>query len=265
MIKKLTLSILLASTALYADTIGGEISLGIYSHTPSGSASYTLPGTPLNSAVDLENDFGWSDDQDIILKAYFESPIPFMPNVKFAYSNLNQEGTGNVTDFSWGSIGGKGDIETDLALQVYDVTAYYEIVDNVVELDAGLTMRYLNGDITVTPTVGFDFTTPFGSISSPSIGVPYPTDIDMWIPMLYGKARFNVPNMDVSLQLEANVISYEETTFYDYELSARYTFSMELGLEAGYKSAHLDSEDLTDGLIVDVDFSGPYASIVWDF
>ena len=264
MLKKLTLSVLLASSALYADTIGGEISLGIYNHAPSGTASYTLAGA-VTESIDLEDDFGWSDDQDIILKAYFENPIPFMPNVKVAYSNLNQSGTGNVADFSWGPIGGEGDIDTDLALQMYDLTAYYELLDNVVELDAGLTMRYLGGDITVTPTVGFNFITPFGSMSSPAIGVPYTTDIDMWIPMLYGKARFNIPNTDISLQFEANAISYEETSFYDYELSARYTFSMGLGLEAGFKSMHLDSEDLADGLVVDMDFSGMYASIVWDF
>jgi hypothetical protein len=71
--------------------------------------------------------------------------------------------------------------------------------------------------------------------------------------------------MDISLQLEANAISYEETTFYDYELSARYAFSMGLGLEVGYKSIHLNSEDLADGLVVDMDVSGLYASMVWDF
>ena len=262
MIKKLALASLFASGTLYADTIGGEVSFGIYSHSPSGTASYTLPYAPLGTAIDLENDFGWSNTQDIMLKAYFELPVPLMPNVKFAYSNLNQDGTGNVADFSWGIISGDGDIETELALQMYDATAYYELLDNVVELDAGLTMRYLNGDIAVTPNASFNF----GPFSSPSIGLPSEVvDIDMWIPMLYGKARFNVPNMDLSLQLEANVIGYQETTFYDYELSARYTFSMGLGLEMGYKSMHLDSEDLADGLVVDMDFSGPYASIVWDF
>jgi len=262
MLKKLTLVSILASGALYADTIGGEISFGIYSHSPSGTASYTLPYTSFGSEIDLEDDFGWSTDQDIILKAYFETPIPLMPNIRFAYSNLNQEGTGNVADFSWGLISGSGDIGTALALQSYDATAYYELLDNVVELDAGLTMRYLNGDITVLPSANFNFA-PF---SPPSVSLPSETvDIDMWIPMLYGKARFNVPNMDLSFQLEANAIGYQETTFYDYELSARYTFSMGLGLELGYKSIHLDSEDLADGLVVDIDFSGPYASAVWDF
>jgi hypothetical protein len=40
---------------------------------------------------------------------------------------------------------------------------------------------------------------------------------------------------------------------------------MGLGLEGGYKFIHIDSEDLTDGLKTDADFSGPYASVVWDF
>ena len=262
MIKKLTLASLLAFTALYANTIGGEVSFGIYSHSPSGTASYSLPYISLGSEIDLENDFGWSNDQDIMLKAYFETPLPFIPNIKVAYSNLTQSGTGNVTDFSWGFIGGSGNIETALEVQNYDLTAYYELLDNVVELDAGLTMRYLNGDIAVTPGTSFTF----GPFSSPSIGLPSESvEIDMWIPMLYGKARFNIPNTDISLQIEANAISYEETTFYDYELSARYAFSMGFGLEAGYKSIHLDSKDLAAGLVVDTDFSGLYASIIWDF
>lgn len=262
MIKKLTLASLLASGSLYADTIGGEISFGIYSHSPNGTASYALPHTSLGSEIDLENDFGWSTDQDIMFKAYFETPLPLIPNVKVAYSKLTQSGTGYVSDFSWGLISGSGNIKTDLELQSYDATAYYEVLDNVVELDAGLTMRYLNGEIAVTPSANFNF----GPFSSPSIGLPSESvNIDIWIPMLYGKTRFNVPNMDLSLQLEANVIGYQETTFYDYELSARYTFSMGLGLEMGYKSIYLDSEDLADGLVVDMDFSGPYASVVWDF
>ena len=263
MIKKLTLAALLASGTLYADSIGGEISFGIYSHSPSGSASYTLPYLPLNESVDLENDLGWSNTQDVVLKAYFEHPLPFIPNVKLAYSNFNQSGDASVSSFSWGGIIElDGTVDTSLELQMYDLTAYYELLDNVVEIDAGLTLRYLNGDMTVTPTA--DFTLP-GFIPDLSLTAPQSTDIDMWMPLVYGKIRFNIPTTDISLQLEGNGITYQDTTFYDYELSARYTFSMGLGVEAGYKSMHLDSEDLADGLVVDVDSSGPYAAVVWDF
>ena len=258
MIKKLALASLLTSGALYADTIGGEISLGLFSHSPSGTASYTLPYTSLNSSVDLENDFGWSDEQNIMLKAYFENPMPFFPNAKIAYSNLSHAGQGTVDGFSWGEIISlNGEIDTSADFAMYDLTLYYELLDNVVEVDAGLTLRYLDGDIAVNTIANF------GPFSAPLIKES--TTFDLWIPMLYGKARFNIPNTDVSLQAEANIISYEETSFYDYEFSARYTLSMGLGLEAGYKSIHLDSEDLADGLVVDMDFSGPYASIVWDF
>ena len=262
MLKKLTIVSLLASAALYADTIGGEVSLGIYSHSPSGTASYTLPNTTLGSSVDLENDFGWDSTQDVMVKAYFELPLPFIPNLKLAYSNFDQSGTGTVNSFSWGNIQGDGDIDTALTLQMYDLTAYYELLDNVVDLDAGLTLRYLSGNLDVTPGANFTFSPlPPVSVTLPSES----TEIDLWIPMLYGKARFTIPATDVSLQFEANGITYQDTTFYDYELSARYTFAMGLGLEAGYKAMHLDSEDLADGLVVDVDSSGPYAAIVWDF
>lgn len=35
--------------------------------------------------------------------------------------------------------------------------------------------------------------------------------------------------------------------------------------EGGYKSIHLDSEDLYDGLVLNMDSLGSYASIVWNF
>jgi len=264
MIKKLTLTALLTASTLYADTIiGGEISLGMYSHSPSGSASYTLPFELSNPAVDIEDDLGWDTEQDIIFKAYFEHPVPLFPNVKVAYSGLSHSGQGTVEGFSWGNIIDlNGEIDTSLDTQMYDLTLYYELLDNVVEVDAGLTLRYLDGDIAVRTLANFDLPL-LPSLSAELINES--TNFDLWIPMLYGKARFNIPSTDISLQLEANAISYEETTFYDYELSVRYTLAMGLGLEGGYKSIHLDSEDLYDGLVVDMDSAGPYAAIVWNF
>ena len=246
MIKKLTLTALLTASTLYADTIGGEISLGIYSHSPSGIAAYQTVST-----VDLEDDLKWSDTEDIMLKAYFEHPLPFLPNIRVALTNLSHDGQGTVDNaFSWGGINFplNSDIETSLDLKMYDLTLYYELLDNWVEIDTGLTLRYLDGNIAVN-TLITDESTNFDSL----------------IPMLYGKARFNLPSTDISLQFEGNVISYEDTTFYDYELSARYTLTMGLGLEGGYKVVHLDSQDLESGLNVDMDFKGPYASLVWDF
>lgn len=260
-LQKLGCLALLSTTAIYADTIGGEISLGMYSHSPSGSASYSVPLAGEGTSADLEDTLYWSDAEDIILKAYFEHPLPFIPNVKIAFSNLSHDGQGEVTDFTWGGIEipAQGDIYTSLDLKMYDLTLYYELLDNWVEVDAGVTLRYFDGNIAVN-TLATATVSSFSTTVNSEV-----TNFDEFIPMLYGKARFNLPNTDISLQFEGNAISYKDTTFYDYELSARYTFGMGLGLEGGYKAIHLDSEGLVSGLVVDMDFKGPYAAIVWDF
>jgi len=247
--KKYILFLLLTLQALMADTIGAEVSLGMYRHSPSGYASYTPPGESQGTSANLEDTLHWRSNEDIFFKAYLEHPLPFIPNLKLGHTKLGYEGTNTVSLFSWGDIGTySGEIDSTLGLNITDATLYYELLDNWVEIDAGLTIRYASGSI--------DVTTPLQKES---------VDFSTWIPMVYAKMRFNIPATDASLQLEANAISYDGTTFYDYELSARYTFTMGVGLEAGYKAFHLDSDDLTAGLKTDMDFSGPFAALVWDF
>ncbi|MCO4845058.1 MAG: TIGR04219 family outer membrane beta-barrel protein [Sulfurovum sp.] len=242
LLKKVSLFTLLTLGQLHADMIGGEVSLGFFNHDPSGSASYR------NSDASLEDTFGFSEEQDIFLKAYLEHPFPLLPNVKLGYTTLSHVGSSSVEDFSWGDSTYDGHIDSSLSLDMTDVTLYYEVLDNWVEVDAGLTLRYFSGDMGVSAVGEYDS-----------------TDFSIWAPLLYGKARFNVPITDLSFQLEANAISYWDMTAYDYELSARYTLAMGIGLEAGYKSFHIDSDDLVDGFHADMDFSGPYAAAIWDF
>ena len=257
MMKKLLLASLLTSAALYADMSGGEISVGMYSHSPSGYASYT--GLGLGTSADLEDTLHWQSNENIFLKTYLEHPAPMFPNVKLAYTQLSHEGQGEVGDFTWGGIHipSLGTIENSLDISKYDLTLYYELLDNWVETDVGLTLGYIDGNIAVTALAGWD---PMLSVSHTES-----TDFSLFMPTLYGKVRLNVPNTDLNLQFEGDVFSYSDTTYYNYELSARYTFSMGLGIEAGYKAQHLDSNDLADGLVVDMDFDGPYAAVVLDF
>ena len=241
-LKKLALFTLLTLNQVHADMIGGEVSLGFFNHDPSGNASYR------GDSASLQDTFGFSEEQDIFFKAYLEHPLPLIPNIKFGYTTLSHDGSSSVKDFTWGDNVYDGEIDSSLSLDFSDVTLYYELLDNWVEVDAGLTARYITGDIGVSTNSIHDV-------------VAFST----WVPLLYGKARFNLPVTDLSFQLEANAISYWDITAYDYELSARYTLAMGIGLEAGYKSFHLDSDDLVDGLNADIDFSGPYAAAVWDF
>jgi len=245
-LKKLALFTLLTVSQLHADMIGGEVSLGFFNHDPSGNASYK------GSSASLEDTLGFTEEQDIFFKAYLEHPFPLLPNVKLGYTTLSHDGSNSVEDFSWGDIhipaGSTENINSSLSLDMTDVTLYYEILDNWVEVDTGLTLRYFSGDMGVSAARESDS-----------------ANFSIWAPMLYGKARFNFPVTDLSLQLEANAISYWDMTAYDYELSARYTLAMGIGLEAGYKAFHIDSDDLVNGFNADIDFSGPYAAAIWDF
>jgi outer membrane protein len=242
-LKKLLLLTLLGLGQIHADTIGGEVSLGFFNHDPNGDASY------MGRSESLNETFGFSEEQDIFLKAYFELPLPIIPNIKLGHTTLSHKGSSSVNEFTWGDIKDyDGTIDNSLSLDMTDVTLYYEFLDNWVETDAGLTLRYLSGNFSVNSTIGNDVVA-----------------FTNWVPMLYGKARFNMPVTDLSFQIEANAISYWDITAYDYELSARYTVIMGLGIEAGYKAYHLDSDELVNGFNANIDFSGPYAAVIWDF
>ncbi len=236
---------LVSISSIYADTIGGEASLGIFNHSPDGYASYTLPFGYRGTSADIVDTLGFNETQDIFLKLYIEHPLVILPNVKLAYTALSHEGNSQVALFTWGKIVNfTGEVDSSLSLNMTDATLYYEIFDNWVNLDVGLTLRYLIGDMAVNHEA-LSFST--------------------LVPLLYAKTRFDFPLTDLSLQLEANAGSYADITSYDYALSARYTLAMGIGLEAGYKTIHLNSNDLLDGFDADMDFSGPYAAAVWDF
>jgi len=241
-VKKLALFMLLTLSRLPADTIGGEVSLGFFNHQPNGNASYK------GNDVDIEDTLGYKEEQDIFLKAYLEHPLPLIPNIKLGYTTLSQEGSSSVNDFTWGDTTYNGTIESSLSLDMSDITLYYEFLDHWTEMDAGVTLRYMSGNMDVYNNSSSDI-----------------ADFTTWVPMLYGKVRLNLPTTDISLQLEVNAVSYWDITTYDYELSARYTLAMGVGLEAGYKAFHINSNELVNGFDADIDFSGPYAAAIWDF
>ncbi len=242
--RKIALATVLATTVGMADFIGGEVNLGYYNHSPSGTAQNG------DDVIDIESDLKWEDESDIFIKAYFEHPVPIIPNIKVGYSSFGHEGDGTVSKrFSWNSISFnlRDRIHTKLDLDIYDITLYYELLDNWLNLDAGINIKYLDGYIEVDTTTKHE---------NSSIGLP--------IPMLYAKARVDVPTTDLSFQLEGNYITYDGNTLYDLEMGARYSFMLGFGIEAGYKAFKLKIDDVDD-TSMDADFSGLYGKVVWDF
>jgi len=243
---KKTLAIMtLATSFSLADFIGGELNVGYYNHAPSGTVQYQ--GTP----IDIENDLKWKDEGDMFIKAYFEHPLPIIPNIKLGYSEFGHSGAGTLTQsFNFGgtTYAANSNVKSAFDLKMYDITLYYELLDNWVNVDVGVNIKYVDGSISIK-----DNTTLSES-----------TDFQVPIPMLYAKARFDVPTTDLSFQAEGNYVTYDGHTLYDAEVGVRYTLALGLGLEAGYKTMKLKLDNIDD-LSMDSDFSGAYGKLVWDF
>ena len=246
--KTLVLATIL-TTFSQADFIGGEVNIGYYNHAPSGFAQYK------GDVLDAQSDLKWESESDVFVKAYLEHPLPIIPNIKVGYTNFGHTGAGTVSKtFQFGetSFSLDNDVNTKFDLKMYDIALYYELLDNWINVDIGVNIKYLDGEIAVS---GKDL---LGAIVNES------TDFSTPIPALYGKVRFDVPTTDLSFQVEGNYISYDGNVFYDAEAGVRYTLALGVGLEAGYKTMKIKLDNVDD-ITMDADFSGAYGKLVWDF
>ena len=243
--KKALIITAFVTTLSLADFIGGEVNLGYYNHTPSGTVKYK------GDVLDIKDTLNWSDESDIFLKAYIEHPLPIIPNIKLGYSDFSHSGLGTINKEI--QFGGKrydvnSKIDSMFDLKMYDVALYYELLDNWVNVDLGVNVKYIDGSVSIKNDKGTSESKVF----------------DVPVPMLYAKARFDVPTTDLSFQVEGNYVTYDGNTLYDAEAGIRYTLALGLGLEAGYKTMKLELDDVDD-LFMKSNFSGAYGKLVWDF
>ena len=245
----LTLGAMTAS----ADTIGGEIAVGGWYHDPSGWIKYPNDIPDDQSKVDADDDLNLDEQTDIYLRAKLEHPIPLLPNIRLGYVHTETDGDGRIDrEFTFGdetfTVG--TDIRSEAELDSYDATLYYELVDTVVDLDLGLTVRYLDGYVKVSDKSG--------NISDSS-------DIDFVVPLLYGNFRWPMPFLEgLSVGAEGNWVTYDGSTLYDVQGDLRYTLAMGLGAEVGYRWQKVKLDDVED-TDADIDIEGVYFGLVWDF
>lgn len=229
----------LAAPLAHADIVGLGANVSYWDSDLSGKAVSN------GDAVDVENDLDLSSDSNVNLTAYLEHPVPLLPNVRLNYTSIEQSGRGELgADFDniVVNLGGATEVDSDLDLDQLDLTLYYEVLDNWVNLDLGLTIRDLDGELKVQEVNG--------TAASES-------EIDAVVPMGYLAARFDLPLTGVSVGGEANLISFDGDSVYDYNAYGQYEIAM-LQLRAGYREIAIDYEDGDDEL--DVDLGGPFVS-----
>jgi len=164
-----------------------------------------------------------------------EHPVPFLPNIKVQQNEI--EGKVSGTNLSIGVDGMIHQINSSNKNDIShtDVIFYYEILDNWLNLDLGMNIKY------------FDVSTIFYDQDKRI----FHEDIDEWIPMLYLKSEIDLPFTGFSAYGSVEALGTKSTDVTDIEMGINYESSSGLGIALGYRNLEVDfvSNDIMNNKI----------------
>ena len=212
---------LLAANAHAATVLGFGAEADYYAPTADGHFDYKNTATA----------FGNDDDSGVQIGAYLEHPIPLLPNLRVDLTTKSSfsgaDGAGGVNKVSFKQI---------------DITPYYEILDNLVDIDIGVAFKVLEGDVEGTNEQSFSEVIPMG----------------------YVGAAVSFPGTPLSLAGSVKYIGFDGDSFTDARIKASWDIAAGVQAQAGYRYESLDISDRFD-MNTDVTFKGPFVGIGFSF
>jgi len=190
------------------------------------------------SSADIESDLGFDDDSGFSFYASLEHPVPLIPNFMLQHSKIDSDSRSQAN----------GAVRSRLDLTHTDATFYYELLDNWINFDLGLTVRRFDQGISVTDQ---------------DTGITSDIDFDFYSPLAYGELRFDLPFTGWSVGVTGNGGNYDDKKVVDIKANLAYQFGFGLGVEGGYRHFDFDYEDGNEEADITVD--GIYGGIFWDF
>ncbi len=236
------MSLVLASHAS-ADTI-----FGIYAGAGTWQSEYSGNAGKPSASLD---ELGFDENNNNFYYIALEHPIPLIPNIKLQQNDISSRQTGTLSgDFSLNNVSFEAGtkVTTDFDLSYTDATLYYEILDNWLNLDLGVTVRKYSGQLQAKADTLADS-----------------VDVDVTLPLGYARFQFDLPLTGFSAGVEANLIRYKDNSVSDYSAKISYMFDsiMDLGIEVGYKTASIKIDE--DDVNTDIRLKGPYAAAIFHF
>ena len=220
-----------------ADILSFTIGGGVWNETPEGNI--IKPSNAPTPTVDIKNNLFWDEEAQGYLFATLEHPVPLLPNVRLMYTSLDHSGSGN-TNFDFEGINFSGTVANEFTIDQTDLLLYYEVLDNVVSLDLGLNVRFLDLTYNISDSLG---NTTSGSVSAP-------------VPMIYGLIGGS-PWPGLLLSAEGNYMSVSGSSISDFNAKISYTTDFFIGFEAGYRAQRIELDDVDD-TNADLEFRGPF-------
>ena len=239
-------ALLSTATAVHADTI-----FGVYAGAGSWQQKFSGDTTSGIINIDVEDDLGLDDETNNVFYVALEHPVPGIPNLRLQYVSLDTSASNTLTrtiDFNGTVFSVSDDIATQIELTQADAVLYYEVLDNWLSLDIGVNARYIDS------TFGIASSTE--SASAQFTGV---------VPMLYGKARFDLPFSGAWAAIEAQGIGYSGNSLIDASALVGWESPLGLGAELGWRTYRLELDGADDFDQLNLDVSGLYAAINFHF
>ena len=201
-----------------AETILG-VYAGSYLWLPNLSGNADIS----NTGIDLD-----SDDNSASVYVALEHPIPLIPNLRLQATDLSSSSSAEKLDLSH-----------------TDATLYYEILDNWVHLDIGMTARIFDGTVK-------------NKRSGQSV------DVDDTVALAYGSAMLELPIFDLYAAVSGNTTNIGDNEIYDFTARVGWEAILGLGVEVGYRSFKANMDNVGNGDI-DSTFKGPFAGVTYQF
>lgn len=181
--------------------------------------------TSTTGTVGVDDSAGMEGDNNVAYFA-FEHPIPFVPNVKLQTTDMVAASGTNTIDLS----------HTDSIL-------YYEILDNFISVDIGLTSRAFDGS--------YDFGTPQAM-----------TDTSI---LLYGSAEVIIPITGLSAGMEVHQdFGADDNKISDIKIRVRYEILGGIGLELGQRTVTMTLNESAPNTS-NLEFDGTYLALTYTF
>jgi outer membrane protein len=244
--KKIALSLAVAVTLtshLHADFLGFEVGAAYWGAKTTGDLQYN------GSSIDLEQNLGYGDNMNTnFIWASFEHFVPLIPNIKIQHTKVDDSSNKNSGAVTFDNKVYSGDISSNLKLNQTDFILYYELLDNWVSLDAGLNFKYIDSSLSLNSAAQTTST----------------KDLKFVVPMVYAKAKFELPTTNFSIESDLSYIGYSGNQFYDFKAGLVYETDIGLGVTAGYRAEKLELDDIKD-VYSDIKIDGAYAGIFYHF
>jgi outer membrane protein len=196
--------------------LGFGAEVDYYNPTASGDFNYKTSNTHFNNQSQSGYQIG----------LYLEHPVPVLPNVRldltpeFPFSGSN-------------GVGGTNKVSFDQA----DITPYYEILDNVVDLDIGVTFKVLDGKVEGTLNEEFSEV----------------------IPMAYLGAGIDLVGSGLRISGDVKYIEYDGDSLSDSRIKAVWNINKMVQAQAGYRYETLkinDRYDINSNVVIEGPFIG---------